>query len=106
MILQGDNHPSIITLDTDISSWDDISVHLTEVKTKRKLKHWDRESVTFDKIGEQTIIICSWTQEETACLPVGRVIWDVKAMDPEAFVQFWESCDDVVRNRNDRSVIL
>lgn len=106
MIIQGDNHPSVIFLDTNVRDWPGVTVGLYPVSGSVPLKKWEKDDLILDKIGEEFSIACPWTEEETAALPTGRCRWLMKAKDPESRMIFWQELPEFVAERSDRGVRL
>lgn len=105
MIIQGDNHPSIIIVQTDISEYPSVSVDFSDIDGI-SLKHWDKSDLTFDTVDAGYAISCPWTQQETMALPKdGTYFWELKALDDDGLVQFWEEARDSVISRHDKTIL-
>lgn len=103
MIIQGDNHPSIIVLDEDLSGMERVSCALCTAE--EVLKTWTKEEMTFTAVDDGYAISIPWTQEETAALPAGPVVWELKALDRDGLTQFWDTNPDAVISRKNREVL-
>lgn len=104
MIIQSDNHPSVLLLDEDISAWPAVECAL--YSGYDELKRWRKSDMAFEQVDDGYSITLPWTQSETANLPDGIVKWELKALDDEGLTQFWVETSDAVVSRRNTEVLV
>lgn len=104
MIVQSDGNKSVVLLDADLSEYPVIrlSLHAED----RLLQAWTKNDMTFDVVDAGYAISVAWTQLQTAELVPGRVIWSLKAFDPDGNLVFGDEDTDIVLKRTDRTPIV
>lgn len=104
-IIQGSKNPLVVTFDDDVSGlaalritlWSDLAG-----SPGTPLKMWTEQDVTIQ--GET--VICPLTEAETAAMPMGTAILEIKGMDGSQAEIFWEQFKLDVALRRDKDIAL
>lgn len=101
MIIQGSNNPITLTFDADIT---DIPTIVATLWAGRgtMLKRWDKADMAID--GKEAAL--PLTEEETVAMPCGFLALDVKAVDDDGNIVFWDEASVQVLPRRDSGIHL
>lgn len=101
MIIQGSNNPITLTFDSDLSEIPTIVATLWLGKGGM-VKRWDKTDMDID--GETAVL--PLTEEETAALTGGNIALDVKGVDSDGNIIFWDEAYMRVLPRRDSGISL
>lgn len=101
MIIQGGNTPIEVKFsDTIVNMSDLVATLWTEKGTK--LKEWQK----YDMVIDDKVATLPLKEEETQKFPSTYVILEIKGVDENNQILFWEKAKIEVLNRNDRTIDL
>ena len=101
MIIQGSNNPITLTFDSDLADIPTLVATLW-AGAGTMLKRWDKTDMTID--GETAYL--PLTEEETAAMHGGSIMLDVKGVDSDGNILFWDEAGIRVLPRRDHSITL
>ena len=95
-IYQGSNDPLILTIDDDLTKYEQISAVL--VKNHQALKEWDMSNITID--GQDLILPLE--ESDTISMPFGIAKLDAKAYRVDGSIAFFVLIDYLVIPRENK----
>lgn len=101
MIIQGSNNPITLTFSEDIADIPTLVATLW-AGSGQMIKRWDKADMGID--GE--VVTLPLTEEETAALNGGNIALDVKGVDADGSIVFWDEAGIRVLPRRDHSITL
>lgn len=101
MIIQGSNNPITLTFDESVADIPTLVATLW-AGYGNMLKRWDKTDMGID--GETVTLPLS--EEETAALSGGAIMLDVKGVDSDGNIVFWDEAGIRVLPRRDHSITL
>ena len=101
MIIQGSNNPITLTFDADLAEIPTIVATLW-LGQGNMLKRWDKNDMGI----EGNTATLPLTEEETAALSGGNIALDVKGVDADGNIIFWDEAYMRVLPRRDSGISL
>lgn len=101
MIIQGSNNPITLTFSEDIADIPTLVATLW-AGSGQMIKRWDKTDMGID--GETVTL--PLTEEETAALNGGNIALDVKGVDGDGNIIFWDEAYMRVLPRRDSGISL
>ena len=101
MIIQGSNNPITLTFDESVADIPTLVATLW-AGYGNMIKRWDKTDMGID--GETVTLPLS--EEETAALSGGAIMLDVKGVDSDGNIVFWDEAGIRVLPRRDHSITL
>ena len=101
MIIQGSNNPITLAFSEDIADIPTLVATLW-AGSGQMIKRWDKADMGID--GE--VVTLPLTEEETAQLGGGSIALDVKGVDSDGSIVFWDEAGIRVLPRRDHSITL
>lgn len=101
MIIQGSNNPITLTFNEAVADIPTLVATLW-AGSGQMIKRWDKSDMGID--GE--VVTLPLTEEETAALNGGSIALDVKGLDSDGNVVFWDEAGIRVLPRRDHSITL
>ena len=101
MIIQGSNNPITLTFSEDIANIPTLVATLW-AGFGNMIKRWDKADMGID--GETVTL--PLTEEETAALSGGAIMLDVKGVDADGNIVFWDEAGLRVLPRRDHTIAL
>lgn len=101
MIIQGGNTPIEVTFSDTVT---DMPTLVATLWTEKgiKLKEWEKD----DMVIEDKVATLPLQEEETKKFPSTYVFLEIKGVDENGQILFWEKAKIEVLNRNDRTIDL
>ena len=101
MIIQGSNNPITLTFSEDIADIPALVATLW-AGSGQMIKRWNKSDMGID--GETVTLPLA--EEETAALSGGAIMLDVKGVDSDGSIIFWDEAGVRVLPRRDHSITL
>ena len=103
MIILSSNKPVLVVTSDDLSSYQ-LRANLSRLGYK--IKVWNKEDMIFHDKNGKHIIELPLSQEETKMFKSGNMIFEIKWLDSEGYVQFGKQVEVYVNNRYDKEALL
>ena len=101
MIIQGSNNPITLTFDSDLADIPTLVATLW-AGYGNMLKRWDKADMGIDS---ETVTL-PLTEEDTAAMSGGSIMLDVKGVDSDGNIIFWDEAGLRVLPGRDHSITL